>query len=85
MQCSKYIKHTNAVAFVCVNWNRFSSTKKHVTLSEIELPHVLQCLKADLPPERATARATPLIGYLKITASYRVLITRVSTRSFSFN
>jgi hypothetical protein len=84
MQCSKYTKCANVLAFVCVNWNRFSSTTKHVTLSETELSHVFQCLKADLPPERAMAHAAPLIGYL-ITAYYRLLITRVNTRFFSFN
>jgi len=68
MPCSKYIKCANALAFVCVNWNRFSSTTKRVTLGEIELSHVLQCLKADLPRERATAHVTPLFGYLTITA-----------------
>jgi len=68
MQCSKCIKWANALAIVCVNWNRFSSTTKRVTLGEIELSRVLQCLKTDLPRERATAYVTPLFGYLTITA-----------------
>ena len=37
------------------------------TLGETELSHVFQCMKADLPAERATENVTPLIGYL-ITA-----------------
>ena len=68
MQCSTYIKYANALAYVCVNWKRFTSTTKHVTLGETELSYALQCLKADLPPERATENATPLIGYLTFTA-----------------